>query len=345
MADALIVAAITAQSGNLGESDLEPTAALRFRPTEKRTGVFKARGIKIRICIFAYFIFEAEKRSPALINSIRPLIKNCILRNLIIIRIQRISAAAGKIHRDSSTTAVFESVSDATASSSTALREIGLKSPLRLPRGNPACARCRTQIRRQAGSRRNHWNRRRKSPRPYLCRPRQPLRRDCIRPNPKSKAGICISAGKLRLYFAGYFKTSLRIFRQRRPVSGVYRPAVDGNGQSSAEISFALCRGSGDVWRAFKYRITRGRIWRTCGGALSQGLVRIATFPIKISGIGKAIVGGVESGGKRKDCGEPENQIYFNYVKFPIRKPQRCKISFGENQPPTPMLPRGFSQR
>ncbi len=129
MADALIVAAITAQSGNLGESDLEPTAALRFRPTEKRTGVFKARGIKIRIRIFAYFIFEAEKRSPALINSIRPLIKNCILRNLIIIRIQRISAAAGKIHRDSSTTAVFKSVSDATASSSTALREIGLKPP------------------------------------------------------------------------------------------------------------------------------------------------------------------------------------------------------------------------
>lgn len=76
MADALIVAAITAQSGNLGESDLEPTAALRFRPTEKRTGVFKARGIKIRIRIFAYFIFEAEKGSPALINSIRPLIKN-----------------------------------------------------------------------------------------------------------------------------------------------------------------------------------------------------------------------------------------------------------------------------
>lgn len=132
MADALIVAAITAQSGNLGESDLEPTAALRFRPTEKRTGVFKARGIKIRIRIagiFAYFIFEAEKRSPALINLIRPLIKNCILRNLIIIRIQRISATAGKTHRDSSTTAVFESFSDATASSSTALREIGLKPP------------------------------------------------------------------------------------------------------------------------------------------------------------------------------------------------------------------------
>ena len=81
-ANAMAAAPIVAQqphgAGNLGESDLEPTAAPRFRPAEKRTGVFKARGIKLRIRIagiFAYFVFEVAKRSPAPINSIRPLVK------------------------------------------------------------------------------------------------------------------------------------------------------------------------------------------------------------------------------------------------------------------------------